>query len=175
MAKLRKGISYSRFKRPYTRKSKFRKKAYIRAVPAVKVAKFETGNLQKKWEYVVELKAKSFAQVRHNALESARKSSNRWLETKLGKDGYKLRVRVYPHHVLRENPLAAGAGADRMSTGMAHNYGKAIGLAAQVKKGQCMVDIGVNESGLAVGKEAAKRAMHKMPCQCAIVVRKTSN
>ena len=47
--------------------------------------------------------------------------------------GYFFQLRIYPHHILRENPLAAGAGADRMSTGMKCAFGKPISVAARVK------------------------------------------
>jgi len=57
----------------------------------------------------VDLVTKTALQIRHNALESARMTCNRLLETNLGKSGYRLKIRTYPFHILRENPLAAGA------------------------------------------------------------------
>ena len=53
-------------------------------------------------------------------------------------------IRIYPHHIMRENPLATGAGADRMSTGMKKSFGKTIGVAARVHKGQTLVTVNVN-------------------------------
>ncbi|MFH1649952.1 MAG: 50S ribosomal protein L16 [Candidatus Woesearchaeota archaeon] len=174
MVKLRKAVAYRRVERPYTRRSKFRKLSYVRAIPQIKIPKFETGNLQKKFDYTLELRSKKLIQIRHNALESARKSSNRWLEKKLGKDGYKLKIVAYPHHILRENPLTSGAGADRMSTGMKMSFGKPIGLAAQVKVNQIIVSCSVNEAGLQAAKEAMDRARHKMPCGCRITRKKNT-
>ena len=46
MARIRKGVSYRRLERPYTRKSKFRAKSFVRAVPHSKIAKFEFGNFK---------------------------------------------------------------------------------------------------------------------------------
>ena len=172
MAKLIRAVAWRRLERPFTRKSKFRKKAFVRAVPMSKIVKFDMGDLSRKFEYVFTLKAKSALQIRHNALESARKTSNKVLESKLGKTGYRLKVRVYPHHVLRNNPFAAGAGADRMSTGMQKSFGKSIGLAARVKKDQPLIDIFVDKNGLQYAKLALQRAGKKFPCSCAIEQRK---
>lgn len=106
--------------------------------------------------------------IRHNAIEAARMSSNRHLETALGKD-YHLRVKIYPFHVLRENPLASGAGADRMSTGMQKSYGKTIGCAARVFEGQTIFELRVNKQNVRVAKEALVRAAKKVPCSCKIL------
>lgn len=162
-------VAWRKLERPYTRKSKFRKKAYVRAVPNNKVVKYVMGNQIKKFDYSLELQSKADIQLRHNCLESARKTANKRLETGAPAN-YLLRLRVYPHHVLRNNPLAAGAGADRMSTGMAHSFGKAVGIAARVRKGQAVFDVQVNKDKLTVAKEALNRARKKMPCNFAIVV-----
>jgi large subunit ribosomal protein L10e len=77
---------------------------------------------------------------------------------------------AYPHHILRENPLAAGAGADRFSTGMAHSFGKPISVAAQFKKGQPVFRLAINKEKLEVGRSALKRAQYKLPCDCLIEV-----
>jgi len=173
MAKLRKFCAYRRLERPYTRISKFRKKSYIRTRPNSKVIKYVMGDPRKKFQYDVTVLSKDTLQIRHNAIESARQSSNRVLEKNLGKSGYMFRINIYPHHILRENPLAAGAGADRMSTGMKMSFGKPIGIAAQVKKGQKLVTISVDKAGLDFAKKAAKRVIHKMPCACSIQMEET--
>jgi len=102
-------------------------------------------------------------QIRDNALESGRLSANKVLEGKLGKTGYFFRTKVYPHHILRENPLASGAGADRMSTGMAHSFGKPIGVAAQIRPKQIVYEVFTNKANLEVAKLALKRASYKIP------------
>lgn len=173
MAKLRKGISYRKIERAYTRKSKYKKKAFVRGVPTCKVIRFDMGAVSKAFDYTLELNSKSDLQIRHNALESARQTCNRLLEGKAGKSEYAMKVRVYPHHVLRENVLASGAGADRMSTGMAASFGKVIGVAAQVRKGQTIFDIHVNQQHVALAKQALVRAKNKLPCSCTIVISKT--
>ncbi len=170
MAKLRKATAYRKIERPYTRKSKYRAKSFVRANPHNLVVKYEMGDTTREFPVVVQLRSKVAVQIRHNALEAARKSSNRLLETKLGKKGYRFRIKAFPHHVLRENPLASGAGADRMSTGMKMSFGKSIGLAAQLRAGQAIVEIGCEEKDLAVAKLAAERANHKFSCPTQIVV-----
>ena len=91
------------------------------------------------------------------------------MEKVLGKSGYSFKVRMFPHHILRENPLAGVAQADRVSTGMAHSFGKTIGVAAQIKIGKIMFTIGVDKQNLPLARQAMKRASYKLPCQCSIV------
>lgn len=170
MAKLRKFSGYKKLERPYTRKSKYRAKQFVRGTPTNKIVRFDMGNATKKFEYMVELRVKEPIQIRHNALESARQTSNRVLEKDAGKTEYHLKVRKYPHHILRENPLASGAGADRMSTGMKKSFGKTIGVAAQFKQGQAIMSVAVNKNNILVAKEAMRRAKNKMPCGCSISI-----
>jgi len=169
MAKLMRAVAWRRLERPFTRKSKFREKAYVRAVPTNKVVKYVMGNEAKEFAYKVELKSKIDIQLRHNAIESARKTTNKLLENSAPLN-YLLRLRIYPHHVLRNNPLAAGAGADRMSTGMKHSFGKSVGLAARVRKGQTVFEVMVNKDKLQVAKDALNRARKKFPCDFAVTV-----
>ena len=171
MAKLRKAVAYRKLERPYTRKSKYREKSFVRATPQNLIVKYNHGNLTREFPYIIEVKSKQAIQVRHNAIEAARKSANRVLEKATGKIGYGLKVRIYPHHILRENPLASGAGADRMSTGMKKSFGKPIGLAAQVRVGQVLFEIQVPKAHILAGKAAAKRVGDKMPCTCKIEIK----
>lgn len=171
MAKLRKAIAYRRLERPYTRKSKFRKKSFVRATPNNLIVKYVMGDVRKEYAYRILVHSKQDIQVRHNALEAARKSANRALEKRCGKNDFCLIIRIYPHHILRENPLATGAGADRMSTGMKKSFGKPIGLAARVHEGQEVAEIRVKAAHLAFGQLAAQRIRHKMPMPCTIETR----
>jgi len=172
MARIRKFVAYRKVERPYTRISKFKKKSYVKSTPHRVTVRFDMGNRKKKYQYSLDLVSKSDLQIRHNSLESARMTSNRILEAQAGKNAYFLRICVYPHHILRENPLAAGAGADRFSTGMAHSFGKPISSAARVKTGQTLFHLGINKQHLELGKLALKRAAHKLPCSCQLKVNK---
>ncbi len=168
MAKLRKFVAYRRVERPYTRKSKYRAKSFIRATPTNKVIRFDMGDSKKDYDYEVLLKAKSPVQIRHNALEAARQTANRCLEGAAGKKNYHFKIRVYPHHVLRENPLASGAGADRMSTGMKCSFGKVVGIAAQLRKDQVIYSAKVKKEHVAAAREAMRKAYCKFPVKCSI-------
>ena len=114
--------------------------------------------------------AKTGANILNPALKKMRRSKRtiRFLEKSLGKN-YHLRVKVYPFHVLRENPLASGAGADRMSTGMKKSYGKSIGCAARVKEGQTVLELRIDKENVKLGKEALSRSAKKLPCSCKVV------
>jgi large subunit ribosomal protein L10e len=170
MARLRKFVAYRALDRPNTRRSKYRKKSFVKSNPSCKVVKFNIGNLRKDFPVKVHLVSKSDLQIRDNALEAARQTATRALEKVLGKTGFNLQVRVYPHHVLRENPLASGAGADRFSTGMAKSFGKPVGIAAQIKTGQKIFTVGVDKENLATAQKAMKRAYYKLPTACRVIV-----
>jgi len=168
MAKLRKFVTYRTIERPFTRKSKYSKKNFVKVYPASKIQRFQTGDAARKFRYRFFVNAKASVQIRHNALEAARLTAVKILEKQLGKDNFFVKMRVFPHHILRENPLAAGAGADRMSTGMAHSYGKNVSSAAQLKAGQPVFEVNVDESGLKSAKLAMIRIGHKLPCTCTV-------
>jgi len=96
------------------------------------------------------------------------------LEKTLGKD-YFLKIRVYPFHVLREHALASGAGADRLSTGMARPYGKAISSAARVRDGQILFELRINKANLKLARDSLGRAAKKLPCTCKSAPRNKRN
>ncbi len=169
MVKLRKAICWRRLERPYTRYSKYQKENFVRGRPVVKIAQFTMGQVRDDYDFSLHLLSKSDIQIRDNSIESARQTSNKAIEKVAGKSGYFLVTRMFPHHVLRENPLAAGAGADRMSTGMARSFGKPVGRAAQIKVGQIMFTIQVKKQHLDTARLALKRASYKLPCSTTIV------
>ncbi len=169
MVKLRKNSAYQNLERPYTRFSKFNKKNFIRGgIPALKISRFEMGDPRKKFEMLLRLNSLRNTNIRHNSLESARMTSNRVLEKGVG-NNFHLKLKVYPFHVLRENAMAAGAGADRMSQGMSQSYGKPVGVAARVVEGQTLLELKIDTENVAVGREALHRAAKKLPCGCKVV------
>ncbi len=162
MVGLRKGRCYREVIRAYTRKSKFKTKSFIKAIPPHKIARFKMGDVNKKFPYIIELTPKASLQIRHNSLESARQVVNRQLEMHLGTN-YLFQIRVYPHHVLREHKMLTGAGADRMSPGMSNAFGKPVGVAAQLKKDQVILSISVNKEHLELAKKAMALAKPRLP------------
>lgn len=162
---------YKRPHRPYTRQSKRKpKKSYVKGVPRPKINVFEMGKTAD-YDAKVFMTSQNNIQIRHNALEAARIAIVQKMEKSLGKSGtFFFRVRPYPHHILRENALATGAGADRFQQGMRASFGKPIGTAAIVKKGQKLFEIHIKKEHLKVAKEAMKRANHKIPTSTKIIV-----
>ncbi len=169
MAKLRPGRCYRKLERPYTRVSKRKpSKDYVKGAPPSRITQFEMGT-KRKYDSVVYLISKDSCQVRHNALEAARISIVKHMEKHVKE--FFIRIRPYPHHVLRENPLATGAGADRYQKGMRLAFGKPIGRAAQIDKGQIIAEVHVDEGFIKVAKEALKKAAYKLPMPCRIEIK----
>jgi len=162
MAKLRPGRAYREIKQPYTRRSKYRERSFIKGVPGIKVVHFDMGDKGKSFGYKVALISQTARLVRHNAIEAARVAANRYLVKKLGNKGFYFKLKMYPHHVIREIPLAAGACADRYQTGMSHAFGKPKSSAAIVKEGKELMFISVPESAIDIAKEALRKAASKM-------------
>src|SRR3989344_2901285 len=108
MVGLRKGRTARILKRAYTRKSKYKKKSFIKSIPVSKVIRYKMGDLRKGFSYIIELLVKEPIQIRHNAIESARLVVNRRLENTL-KGDYLFQVRTYPHHIIREHKMLTGA------------------------------------------------------------------
>ncbi len=163
MAKMRKSVSYRKIERPNTRVSKYKNKSFIRITPTIKIVRFDMGDSKKQFEYKFHLIPKKSVQIRQEAIESARQATTRFLEGNLGKTGFHFKIRKFPYHILRENPLAAGAGADRMSTGMQKSFGKPIGVACQVFKGDKLFTISVEKAHIQVAKRALHNAAKKLP------------
>lgn len=172
MARLRPAKCYRETKRAYTRTSKFKKQNFVKTIPPSKIIRFDMGDLTKEFPYEVNLAVKEQIQVRNNAIESARMLVNRRLSIALGTKGYKFKIRVYPHHILREHKMLEGAGADRMSSGMSQAFGRPISTAAQLKKGQILMTAYVEEKDIETAKEALKYAKARLPGHCEILVNK---
>ena len=161
---------YRAIERPYTRVSQRKpRKSYVKGVPASKINKFELG---KKGDYKLRLNliSEHSVQIRHNALEAIRMATNKVLEKHIGPDMYYFKLFPYPHHVLRENPLATGAGADRFSTGMRQSFGKPIATAAQVKRGQILLSVWCTPDKAAIAKKALIVSSKKIPTTSRITV-----
>jgi large subunit ribosomal protein L10e len=165
---LRSAKCYRKLEKPYTRVS-FRKprRSYVKGVPALKIHRFEAGEKDKKFSKTLYLVARKEVQIRHNALEAARVLATKTLAKHAGEGNYFFKVLIYPHHVLRENPLATGAGADRFQTGMRKSFGRPISSAARVREKQKILEARVDNEN--AGKRALKAASSKLPTPCLIM------
>ena len=171
MATLRKGRCYSKPVKAYTRKSKVKSKSYIKTTPQNKIVRYDMGNLKEQFNHTIKLISNQDIQIRHNALESARLVIFRRLQ-KLGINNFFFKLKIYPHHILRENKMLSGARADRLQTGMSHAFGKPVGLAAKVKRGRIIFSVDVNKENLKPATEAMKLAIPRLPCKCSVEVKK---
>lgn len=144
-------------------KPAYTRKEYITGIPGNRIIFFERGDPNADFPIQLSLIAEEKGQVRHTALESARVSANRHMQKKAGEKNYYIKLRVYPHQILRENPMALGAGADRISDGMRKSFGRPIGLAARVSDGQRILTIRTTEEFYRVARDAMRRARMKLP------------
>lgn len=145
------------------------RREYMGGVPASRITQFEQGT-RGKYPIKMVLHATEQCQIRHIALEAARISANRFLAKKVGNSNYFLKILVFPHNVLRENKIAVGAGADRISDGMRAAFGKPVGTAARVARNQAIITLETNPDYFKLAKEALYRASIKMPTPCYVEI-----
>lgn len=174
MAALRKATSYSKRKaRPFTRVSSKKNKAFIKTKPHNKIVKVVSGN-QPDYEagkhiFTLRMVSEQNVQIRDNSLEATRMFLTKAMDTGAPSQ-YFMRLMAYPHHILRENKKAAGAGADRLSSGMKHAYGINVGRAALVKPGQDLFIVTtLNEKSAQHAKKSMYMAKSKLPCKIRVV------
>jgi large subunit ribosomal protein L10e len=131
------------------------------------------GDTKSSFDYQVSLVVQAPIQIRHNALEAARVAANKVLFDTLGETGYIVRLRPYPHIILRENRMIATAGADRLQEGMRRAFGKPTSRAARMRAGQSILDLYVNQSHIDLAKEALRVSSSKLAATCRVVVERT--
>ena len=164
-----KGRNYRSTKgQPYTRGK------YIHGSPQSRISKFTMGDTKASYEYKISLVSQASIQIRHNALEAARVAANKVLLDKLGETGYVVRLRPYPHIILRENRMIATAGADRLQEGMRRSFGKPSGRAARIQSDQSILDIYVNQPHIELAKEALRISSSKLAATCKVVVERAA-
>lgn len=176
MSKLRPARVYRRLELPYTRKSKYKNKSYVKMAQRPKITQFHSGGSATAFDTKIEVLSKRSLQIRDNALEAARVVANKYLTDNIGEVNFHLFLVKFPHHVLREHKLATGAGADRFSSGMQKSFGKPVGLAAQVHAGDKLFEIYLSKQNIDQGKIAAEKIGKKLGIQVAtFVLPKNSN
>lgn len=172
---LRKASAYSKKKvTPYTRGSKVKSKSYIKTVPNSRIVKFKMGDLKgyaaHKYPVRLDIVSKENIQIRDNSIEAVRQFLNRFLQAKLGKEWF-FEVKVFPHHIIRENKMLTGAGADRMQTGMSRAFGKTSGRSAVVKKNQTLFTVAVrrNQKHEQVARQLIKSVKSRLPGSISVI------
>lgn len=154
----------------YVRGQLTTRKEYMGGIPNPRITQFVNGNRQASFPIKLKLVSNEQCQARHGSLESARITSNRYMEKNAGLTNYRLRVHVYPHVILRENKQATGAGADRVSQGMRSSFGKVVSSAAHVKRNQTVMTIETHPQHLQLAKSALRKAGMKLPSPCHVEI-----
>lgn len=156
----------------YVRGQPSTRKEYTGGIPNPHITQFVLGNKTDHFPFQLELRAEEKCQIRHTSLESSRVTANRAVEKIIGPTNYRLKVRVYPHVIIRENKQATGAGADRVSQGMRASFGKNVGTAARVSPNQIIMTIETTEDNIDTAKNALRKAGMKLPTPCKISLKK---
>ena len=138
------------------------RKSYVKSMPHLVANITAMGNSKGYYTHRVDLVSKVHVQIRDNAIESARMAVNKMLETKIPND-YFFFVRPYTHHVIRQMSQVFGAGADRISKGMKHAWGKPADRAARVQPGTIVFTVNVKETSIPIVKAAYRIAKIKLP------------
>jgi len=154
-------------------KPSYTRREYITGIPGSKIAQHRMGDVHTDPEdYAVRmsLRVEEEVQLRHGSMEASRLSANRHLIKELGEGNYRMILRKFPHQVIRENKQATGAGADRVSDGMRQSFGKIVGTAARIQRGDRLFTLWCDVDQAPVGKEAFRRAYNKISPPCRIDV-----
>ena len=144
----------------------FIKSRYCRGVPDPKIRIFDVGAKKCGVDllpFVCHMVSDEKEQLSSNALEAARVAANKYLIKHCGKENFHLRTRVHPFHVIRQNKMLSCAGADRLSSGMRHSYGKPMERAARIAIGQVIVSVRGKDAHREAIIEALRRAKYKFP------------
>ncbi|MCQ2086040.1 MAG: 50S ribosomal protein L16 [archaeon] len=153
----------------------YARREYMGGVPNSKISQFDMGNLTAEFPVRLTLKCKNRVQIRHSSLEAGRIAANRILTKDAGIANYHLKLRAFPHIVLRENKLATGAGADRVSSGMRQAFGKNVGTAARLERNQAIMTVSCLPTVFNTAKIALWKASMKYPTPCYIEIERGQN
>ena len=148
----------------YQKNKPYIKSRYCRGVPESKIRIYDVGAKKApvdQFPFVAHLVCDEKQQISSEALEACRVAINKHLTKSIGKDSYHIRIRAHPFHVLRANKMLSCAGADRLSSGMRHSYGKPIGVAARVDIGQILLSVRAKDTSEAHVIEAIRRGKFK--------------
>ncbi len=148
----------------YQKNKPYIKSRYCRGVPESKIRIFDVGAKKAPvdlFPFVAHLVCDEKQQISSEALEACRVAVNKHLVKNIGKDNFHIRIRAHPFHVLRANKMLSCAGADRLSSGMRHSYGKPTGVAARVDIGQVLLSVRSKDANESHVIEAIRRGKFK--------------
>lgn len=142
------------------------KSRYCRGVPDSKIRIYDCGAKRVQvdaFPFVAHLVSDEKEQLTACALEAARVACNKYLIKTTGKEGFHIRCRAHPFHVIRQNKMLSCAGADRLSSGMRGSFGKPMEMAARIAIGQVIFSVRSKDANAAHVIEALRRAKFKFP------------
>jgi len=157
-------VAWTRFSKSKPRRS------FIKAMPHPNLHQFRMGINNKEYDLEVSLVSDEPIILRDNAIESARQTSNKYLELNMP-GAYYFIVRCYPHHIIRENKMIAGAGADRLQRGMRQAFGRPTNRAARLKKGTEFLTVRTFKANIAHVKKAFAKAKRKLSGSYRVIVK----
>ncbi|XP_037007136.1 60S ribosomal protein L10 isoform X2 [Artibeus jamaicensis] len=100
----------------YCKNKPYPKSRFCRGVPDAKIRIFDLGRKKAKvdeFPLCGHMVSDEYEQLSSEALEAARICANKYMVKSCGKDGFHIRVRLHPFHVIRINKMLSCAGADR--------------------------------------------------------------
>ncbi|XP_008267841.1 ribosomal protein uL16-like [Oryctolagus cuniculus] len=150
----------------YCKNKPYPKSRFCRGVPDAKIRIFDLGRKKAKvdeFPLCGHMVSAEYEQLSSEALEAARICANKYMVKSCGKDGFHIRVRLHPFHVIRINKMLSCAGADRLQTGMRGAFGKPQGTVARVHIGQVIMSIRTKLQNKEHVIEALRRAKFKFP------------
>ena len=150
----------------YQKNKPYPKSRFNRGVPDPKIRMYDGGKKKGDWTMFpacVHMVSYEKEQITSEALEAARIAANKYMQVNTGKEGFHIRIRVHPWHVVRINKMLSCAGADRLQTGMRHAYGKALCKSARVNIGSILISIRTKRENVEHACEALRRAKFKFP------------
>ena len=142
------------------------KSRFCRGVPDAKIRIYDCGAKRTPvdvFPFVAHLVSDEKEQLTSCAFEAARVACNKYLIKTTGKEGYHIRTRAHPYHVVRQNKMLSCAGADRLSSGMRGSYGKPMEMAARISIGDPILSVRSKDANAPHVIEALRRAKFKFP------------
>ena len=157
----------------YQKNKPYPKSRFNRGVPDPKLRIYDVGKKRARYDQFpgcVHLVCYEKEQITSEALEAARIACNKYMQTKVGRDQFHMRMRVHPWHVVRINKMLSCAGADRLQQGMRGAFGKALLKAARVSIGQIIMSVRCNLHHINFAQESLRRSKFKFPGRMKIFV-----
>merc|ERR1711920_641382 len=90
----------------YQKNKPYPKSRFNRGVPDPKIRMYDGGKKKAQWDMFpacVHMVSYEKEQITSEALEAARIAANKYMQNNTGKEGFHIRIRVHPWHVVRVN------------------------------------------------------------------------